>query len=171
LRVDRLDLLQLHRIDPRVPFADQIGALRQLRDDGVARHVGLSEVSVAQIAAAREITPIASVQNLYNLTDRRHEDVLDHCAAEGIAFIPWLPIANGTHATRTGPLADVAAELDATPTQVALAWLLHRSPAMIPIPGTSSLAHLTENAAAGGPTLRPDRYDRLDQLARTPALR
>ncbi len=162
LRVDRLDLLQLHRIDPLVPFAEQLGALRQLREDGVVRHIGLSEVTVGELERAREIVPIVSVQNLYNLTDRRHEDVLDHCTAEGIAFIPWLPIANGTHAARTGPLAEVAAELDATPTQVALAWLLHRSPVIIPIPGTSSLTHLAENTAAATLTLTPDQYARLD---------
>lgn len=169
LRLDRLDLLQLHRIDPLVPFADQIGALCRLREDGVARHLGLSEVTVEELVTAREIAPIASVQNLYNVTDRRHEDVLDYCTAEGIAFIPWLPIANGTHAARTGPLADIAAELGATPAQVALAWLLHRSPVVIPIPGTSSLAHLAENTAAADLTLDPEQYARLDQLARRPA--
>jgi pyridoxine 4-dehydrogenase len=172
LRLDRIDLFQLHRVDPQVPFADQLGALRQLRDDGRVRHVGLSEVTVEQLDRARTIVEIASVQNLYHLTDRRHEDVLDYCERERIAFIPWLPIASGRHADGANPagqpagqLTRVAAELGATPAQVALAWLLRRSPVMIPIPGTSSAAHLAENVAAADLTLSADQFDRLDALA------
>jgi pyridoxine 4-dehydrogenase len=168
LRVDRLDLFQLHRIDPQVPLADQFGALKQLQDEGKVRHVGLSEVDTTQLDAARSIVDIASVQNRYHLTDRRHEDVLDHCERAGIAFIPWLPIGNGRHTDRHGPLAAVAAELGATPAQVALTWLLHRSPVTIPIPGTSSAAHLAENARADEVALSQDQYDRLDALAARP---
>jgi pyridoxine 4-dehydrogenase len=164
LRLDRIDLFQLHRVDPQVPFADQIGALRELRDDGKIRHVGLSEVGVAEIEAARRIVPIASVQNLYNLTDRRHEDVLEYCEAAGIAFLPWLPVANGAHATAGGVLARVARATGGTPVQVALAWLLARSPVMLPIPGTSSAAHLEENLGATRVELSEEQYRALDAL-------
>jgi pyridoxine 4-dehydrogenase len=153
LRVDRIDLYQLHRVDPTVPLADQIGALRRLQDEGKVRHVGLSEVSVEQLAEARRITPIVSVQNRYNLADRRSEDVLDHCERHGIAFIPWLPVLPSTRAGLADPVAAVAARLSATPAQVALAWLLHRSPVMLPIPGTSSMVHLEENVRAAEITL------------------
>jgi pyridoxine 4-dehydrogenase len=146
LRVERIDLLQLHRIDPAVPLADQLGALRQLQDEGKVRHVGLSEVTVVQLEQALREVDVVSVQNRYNLGDREHESVLEHCERTGIAFIPWLPIPR-----RELPALDkVAAETGATPTQVALAWLLHRSPALAPIPGTSRRAHLEENVAAGG---------------------
>src|SRR5580698_10611283 len=148
LRAERIDLYQLHRIDPAVPLADQIGALRLLQAQGKVRHVGLSEVSVGQLTEAQAITPISSVQNRYNLTDRRSGDVLRYCEQHGIAFIPWLPVAPITTATATGPLATVARRLSATPTQVALAWLLRHSPNMVPIPGTTSRAHLEENIAA-----------------------
>ncbi|GII88535.1 oxidoreductase [Sphaerisporangium siamense] len=164
LRVERIDLFQLHRIDPTVPLADQIGALRRLQDEGKVRHVGLSEVTVAQITEAGKITPIVSVQNRYNLADRASEAVLDHCEREGIAFIPWLPVAR----TRTGaadPIGTVAGRLGATRTQVALAWLLHRSPVMLPIPGTSSRAHLEENMAAAALSLTPDDVAHLGTLA------
>jgi aryl-alcohol dehydrogenase-like predicted oxidoreductase len=169
LRVDRIDLFQLHRIDPHVPLADQLGALRQLQVEGKVRHVGLSEVDIGQLAAARSVLDVASVQNLYNFTDRTYDDVLDECTRAGIAFIPWLPIANGAHADRHGPLRAVATEAGATPAQVALAWLLHRSPAMIPIPGTSSIDHLTENMAAATLPLTAAHYDRLATLTRPPA--
>jgi len=155
LRVERIELFQLHRIDPKVPLADQIGALLQLREEGKIARIGLSEVTVEQLVAAREIAPIASVQNLYNYSDRRSDDVLNYCERENIAFIPWLPIANGAHATSDGPLAKLAADLGATPAQISLAWLLHRSPVVIPIPGTSSLTHLEENAAATHLSLTP----------------
>lgn len=147
LRVEAIDLYQLHRVDPKVPFEDQIGTLKRLRDEGKVRHVGLSEVSVAEIERARPIVPIVSVQNLYNHADRRWEDVVDHCEREGIAFLPWLPVANSG---RDEALARVAARVGASPTQVALAWLLRRSPVLLPIPGTSSIAHLEENVAAAG---------------------
>jgi aryl-alcohol dehydrogenase-like predicted oxidoreductase len=148
--VETIDLYQLHRIDPLVPFEDQIGALKRLRDEGKVRHVGLSEVSVAELVRADRIVPVVSVQNLYNLTDRRSEDVLEHCERAGIAFLPWLPVQPSTAARGGEPVARIAARLGVTPTQVALAWLLHRSPAMLPIPGTSSIAHLEENVAAAG---------------------
>ncbi|BCJ34308.1 oxidoreductase [Actinocatenispora thailandica] len=145
LRLDRIDLFQLHRIDATVPPADQYGALRQLRDEGKVRHVGLSEVSVAEIEAARRIVPVAAVQNRYNLSDRRHEDVLAYCERHGIAFLPWLPVAPRT---LTPAARAVAARHDATPPQVALAWLLQRSRVLLPIPGTASQRHLAENVAA-----------------------
>jgi pyridoxine 4-dehydrogenase len=148
LRVDAIDLFQLHRIDPKVPAEEQIGLLAELRSEGKIRHVGLSEVSVEQLAAAHEVTEIASVQNRYNLVDREHEGVLDRCEDEGIAFIPWFPVAVGDLARPGGVLDEAAARHGATPAQLALAWLLRRSPVMLPIPGTSSVAHLEENCAA-----------------------
>jgi pyridoxine 4-dehydrogenase len=131
-----------------VPEADQIGALRRLQDEGKVRHVGLSEVTVRQLAAASEITPIASVQNRYNLADRRSDDVLAYCERHGIAFLPWLPVAPTNRGPAGGVVAEIAVRLGASVTQVALAWLLRRSPVMVPIPGTSSRAHLEENVAA-----------------------
>jgi pyridoxine 4-dehydrogenase len=157
LRVERIDLYQLHRIDPTVPLEDQVGALRQLQDEGKVRHVGLSEVTVEQIVAAGRITRIAGVQNRYNLLDRASEDVLEHCTRHGIAFVPWLPIAPATRAGSGAPVAEVARRHGATPAQVSLAWLLHRSPVVLPIPGTSALAHLEENLAAAD--LRLDAED------------
>ena len=148
LRLERIDLLQLHRIDPKVPLGDQLGALTRLQQEGKIRHLGLSEVSVAQIEAARELAEIVTVQNLYNLGNRKSEDVLDYSEAEGIGFIPWFPLATGELAQPGGPLARAAGRLHATPSQVALAWLLHRSPVMLPIPGTSRVKHLEENTAA-----------------------
>ena len=166
LRLEHIELFQLHRVDPRVPFADQIGALKELRDAGKIRHVGLSEVGVGQIEEARSTVPISTVQNLYNLTDRRHEDVLEYCEAAGIAFLPWLPVANGAHAAAGGPLARVAEEAGGTPVQVALAWLLARSPVMLPIPGTSSAAHLEENMGAARIELTAEQFGRLGALGR-----
>ncbi|MBF6135356.1 aldo/keto reductase [Nocardia otitidiscaviarum] len=165
LGLDRIDLLQLHRIDPNFPLAEQIGALKQLVDEGKVRHIGLSEVSVAQLREAAAITPIASVQNLYNLGDRHHEDVVDYTAAQGIAFIPFFPVAMGAHAAPDGPVAAVAAEVGATPAQTALAWLLRRSPTVLPIPGTTSLAHLEENLAAARVTLNDEQFERLSAVA------
>jgi pyridoxine 4-dehydrogenase len=155
LRLDRIDLFQLHRVDPLVPLADQVGALRQLRDEGKVRHVGLSEVSVEQIERARRIVPIAAVQNRYNLTDRASDDVLDHCTRHGIAFLPWLPV---TPRTLSPAAHAVARRYGVAPAQVALAWLLDRSPVMVPIPGTSSAEHLAENVAAAD--LRLSEADR-----------
>ena len=148
LKVEQIDLYQLHRIDPKVPVEEQFGVLAELREEGTIRLVGLSEVGVEEIEQAREIVPIVTVQNRYNLTDRGSEDVLDFCEREGIGFIPWVPLATGDLARPGGPLDEIAARHDATPGQVALAWLLARSPVMLPIPGTSSVEHLEENVAA-----------------------
>ena len=153
LGVERIDLFQLHRIDPKVPAAEQFGLLKSLVDEGKVRHVGLSEVSVDDLEAARKVLPIVSVQNLYNVGNRQAEAVLDHCEKHGIAFIPWFPIASGKLAAPGGPLDAVAKATGATASQVALAWLLQRSPAILPIPGTSSVDHLEENCGAAGVTL------------------
>jgi pyridoxine 4-dehydrogenase len=161
LRLDRIDLYQLHRIDPAVPLADQIGALQRLQDEGKIRHIGLSEVTIGQLTEARKITPIASVQNRYNLTDRASENVLQYCEQRGIAFIPWLPVAPTATARAAGPVTAIARRLCATPAQIALAWLLHRSPVMLPIPGTTSRAHLEENIAAAALQLSAGDYAQL----------
>ncbi|MGY1582432.1 aldo/keto reductase [Streptomyces sp. MN13] len=161
LGTDRLDLLYLHRVDPDYPLADQIGALRRLQEEGKVRHIGLSEVSVAQIEAASEIAPIAAVQNVYNLAERGHDPVVDHTARRGIAFVPYFPIAMGEHAADGSPVAAVADELGATRSQTALAWLLHRAPNVVPIPGTSSPQHLAENAGALGVTLTEEQFERI----------
>jgi pyridoxine 4-dehydrogenase len=145
LQVERIDLFQLHRIDPEVAMEDQVGELKSLQDEGKIRHIGLSEVSVDELEAARGIAPIVSVQNRFNLADRDSQALLDHCTAEGIGFIPWRPVADQVD---DDALREVAAAHDATPSQVALAWLLRLSPVMVPIPGTSSVAHLEENTAA-----------------------
>lgn len=161
LGVERIDLFQLHRIDGNYPLADQVGELAKLRDEGKIRHIGLSEVDVVQLQAAQEVAPIVSVQNLYNLADRSAEALLDHCEAEGIGFIPWFPLATGALSKDDGPLADAAREHDATPSQLALAWLLRRSPVVLPIPGTSRVAHLESNVAAAGIELSDDEFARL----------
>ncbi|MEU7304863.1 aldo/keto reductase [Streptomyces sp. NPDC007206] len=165
LRLERIDLFQLHRIDPKVPVAEQLGALKQLQDEGKIRHIGLSQVGVEQLEQARREVEVVSVQNLYNLTERTDDDVIDYCEREGIAFIPWLPIARGAHATADGVIAEVAAELGATPAQVSLAWLLRRSPVVLPIPGTSSVAHLEENTAAARIELTDEQFARLAAVA------
>jgi aryl-alcohol dehydrogenase-like predicted oxidoreductase len=149
LRLERIDLYQLHRIDSRVPLAEQIGALRELRDAGKIRHIGLSEVTVAQLRQAEGVTPIATVQNRYNLAERSSDDLLTYTTERGIGFIPWFPLATGGLTRPAGPLGAIGARTGATPSQIALAWLLHRSPAVLPIPGTSSIAHLEENVGAG----------------------
>jgi pyridoxine 4-dehydrogenase len=148
LRLERIDLYQLHRIDSKVALEDQIGALLDLQREGKIRHIGLSEVSVREIEAVRRLAPVVSVQNRYNLVDRGSEEVLDYCARETIGFIPWFPLATGDLAKPGGPLAHVAERLGATPAQVATAWLLRKSPVMLPIPGTSKVTHLEENTAA-----------------------
>ncbi|HEV7465122.1 MAG TPA: aldo/keto reductase [Candidatus Dormibacteraeota bacterium] len=165
LRLERIELFQLHRIDPLVPLEDQVGELRALQQEGLVRHIGLSEVGVEQIEQARRIARIVSVQNRYNLADREHEPVLDHCEREGIGFIPWFPLATGRLAGPGSPLQTMADELGATPAQLALAWLLHRSPVMLPIPGTRSVAHLEDNVAAATLQLSPDQVDQLSRLA------
>lgn len=165
LKLDRIDLIQLHRIDAEVPLGDQLGAFAELQQSGKVGHIGLSEVSVAEIKAAREIVEVASVQNLYNLTNRRSQDVLDYSTAEGIAFIPWFPIATGDLAAPDSPVAEIARELDATPSQIALAWLLQASPVVLPIPGTKSVDHLTENMGAAEIRLSAEDVSRLDAFA------
>lgn len=169
LRLERLDLLQLHRIDPKVPMEDQIGALARLQEEGKILHIGLSEVSIEQLTAVRKIVDVVSVQNLYNLTNRKSEDVLAYCEAEGIAFIPWFPLATGGLAAPGGPLARVARRLHAEPSQVALAWLLGRSPVMLPIPGTSKVEHLEENTAAALLRLDDESIHELERHATQPA--
>jgi len=165
LRLDRIDLYQLHRIDARVPLADQLGELRAMRDEGKIRHIGLSEVSVEELVAAQEIVDIVSVQNLYNLTNRDSEPVLDHCAAHEIGFIPWYPVATGNLARPGGALDSIAERTGATPAQLALAWLLRRSPVMLPIPGTSKVRHLEENCAAADVVLSDDDVAALETAA------
>ncbi|MFG1740513.1 aldo/keto reductase [Micromonospora chalcea] len=165
LGLDCIPLYQLHRVDATVPLADQLGELALLRQEGKIRHIGLSQVSVAQIEAAREIVPIVSVQNLYNLADRGAEDVLAHCERHDLAFIPWFPIATGNLARPGGPLDAISTSHGATPAQLALAWLLRRSPVMLPIPGTSSVAHLEENVAAAEVELTDDEFEALAKAA------
>ncbi|MCW2506338.1 MAG: aldo/keto reductase [Actinomycetia bacterium] len=165
LGLDRIPLLQLHRIDAKVPLEDQIGELKALQDEGKVGLIGLSEVTVDQLAAAQRIAPIASVQNLYNLANRDAEDVLAACTAQDIAFIPWFPLATGKLAAEGGPLGEIAGRHGATPAQLALAWLLHRSPVVLPIPGTSSVAHLEENTAAAAISLTADEVAELTALA------
>ncbi|MFI9208696.1 aldo/keto reductase [Streptomyces sp. NPDC053253] len=165
LRVERIELLQLHRIDPRTPLAEQLGALRELQAEGKVGRIGLSEVTVDELARAREIVDVASVQNRYSLFDREHEPVLAACEAAGIAFLPWRPVAGGAP---TAELDAVAAELGATPAQVSLAWLLDRSPVVLPIPGTGRIGHLEENVAAAGLELTPAQRERLDGIDRLP---
>ncbi len=163
LGLDVIPLFQLHRIDEAVPREEQFGVLKELQDEGKARHLGLSEVSVEEIKAAQEVFAVATVQNLYNLTNRDAEDVLEYCEQQQIGFIPWFPLASGSLAEPGGVLADSAAKHDASPGQVALAWLLHRSPVMLPIPGTSSVEHLTENVAAAELELTPDELTAIDE--------
>ena len=148
LRLERIDLYQLHAPDPNVPLEDSLGALKELQDEGKVRLVGVSNVSVAQLRRARQVVDVVTVQNRYNVADRASEDLLQACEADGIGFIPWFPLATGDLARPGGPLAEVARAHDATPGQAALAWLLARSPVMLPIPGTSSIEHLDENMAA-----------------------
>lgn len=165
LGVETIDLYQLHRIDPQVPLADQVGELAGLREEGKIRHLGLSEVSVHEITQARQIAPIVSVQNLFNLANRSAEDVLGYCEREGLGFIPWFPIATGQLARPGGPLGPFASQTGAAPAQLALAWLLRRSPVILPIPGTGSVRHLDENVAAAGLALSDDKYEALSRLA------
>ena len=166
LRLDRIDLYQLHRIDPKVPAADQLGTLKDLQAQGKINHIGLSEVSVRQIQHARTIIPIVSVQNRYSIADRGSEDVLEYCEKEKMGFIPWFPLAAGQVSRGDSPIRRVAAQLKATPSQVALAWLLARSPVMLPIPGTSRVEHLEENVAAAELNIDTDKQQELDGMAR-----
>jgi pyridoxine 4-dehydrogenase len=161
LRLEQIPLYQLHRIDPEVPAEEQFGALADLQGEGKVRHVGLSEVGVEEIEAAREHVPVASVQNRYSVGYRKHEAVVDYCEREGIAFIPWYPLEAGKLAAPGGPVARAAEGLGATPAQVALAWLLRRSPVILPIPGTSRVKHLEENTAAAELSLADDLFEEM----------
>jgi len=165
LRLERIDLYQLHRIDPKVPADDQLGTLKDLQAEGKIKHIGLSEVSVGQIQHARTIVRIVSVQNRYSMTDRGSEDVLEYCEKEKMAFIPWFPLAAGKLSGPDSPVERVAAQLKATPSQVALAWLLARSPVMLPIPGTSKVKHLEENIAAAGLKIDQKKMRELSRAA------
>lgn len=169
LHLETLPLYQLHRIDPKVPMEDSLGKLVELREQGKLQHIGLSEVTVEQIQQAQKITPIVSVQNKYNLTERKHEAVLEFCTANGIAFIPWYPIDAGRLNRPHGPFAEMAKAKGSTTTQLSLAWLLNKSPMMLPIPGTYSLDHLRENVAAANVELSPDELDQLELIADTQA--
>jgi aryl-alcohol dehydrogenase-like predicted oxidoreductase len=164
LGLERIELFQLHRIDDSYPLADQIGELAALRDEGKIGHIGLSEVTIEQLEEARKTAEIASVQNRYNLADRASEALLDHCEAAGIGFIPWFPLATGKLSEPGGSLAALAKETGATPSQLALAWLLRRSPVMLPIPGTSSVAHLEDNLAAASVVLTDEQFDALAEV-------
>ncbi|MGA2637615.1 aldo/keto reductase [Methylocella sp.] len=163
LKIERIDLWQLHRIDPKVPRDEQFAAIRDMQKEGLIRHVGLSEVGVEDIGAAQKFFHVASVQNRYNLVDRASEDVLEHCAKAGIGFIPWFPLAAGELAKPGSILDSIAKRKGATPSQIALAWVLKRSPVMLPIPGTSSVKHLEENVAAAGIVLSGDEFRTLDE--------
>ena len=165
LNVDRIDLYQLHAPDEHVPYAESVGALKELQEEGKIRHIGVSNVSVEQLAEARSLVEVVTVQNRFNLTDRVDQDVLDVCERDGIGFIPWFPLEAGDLAKPGGILGEIAAAHGATPGQVALAWLLAHSPVMLPIPGTSSVAHLEENVAAAGLVLSADEVARLDAAA------
>jgi len=165
LRLERIDLYQLHRIDPKVPADDQFGTLKALHAEGKIKHIGLSEVSVSQILHAQTIVPIVSVQNRYSLADRGSEDVLKYCEKEKMAFIPWFPLAAGKLSGGSSPVQRVAEQLKATPSQVALAWLLSRSPVMLPIPGTSKVKHLEENVAAAALKFDEKEMQELAQAA------
>jgi pyridoxine 4-dehydrogenase len=164
LGVECIDLYQLHRIDANVPLADQLGVLRRMQEQGKIRHIGLSQVSVDELADAREHIEVASVQNLYNLGDRHSEEVLAVCERDGLGFIPWFPVAAGPLARPDGPLASIVARTGIPAAQLSLAWLLRRSPVMLPIPGTSSRAHLEENCAAAAVVLDDATYEALDAL-------
>ncbi len=162
---ERIELFQLHRIDPLVALEDQVGELKSLQEEGKIGLIGLSEISVAELTAASGIARIASVQNLYNLANRQAEDLLDHCEERGIGFIPWFPLATGDLARQDGPLRDLAQDKGASASQIALAWLLRRSPVMLPIPGTSSVTHLEENLEAAAIELDDTDLKSLDALA------
>ncbi len=165
LRLDTIDLFQLHRIDARVPLEEQVGELANLQQEGKIRHIGLSEVGVEELEAAQVTATIVSVQNLFNLTARDAEPLLDHCEANDIGFIPWFPLATGKLVEEGGPLAEISEETGAEPSQLALAWLLKRSPVMLPIPGTSSLAHLEQNLGAAELELTDEQFAALAAVA------
>jgi pyridoxine 4-dehydrogenase len=165
LGLERIELFQLHRIDPKVPVAESVGELKLLQDEGKIRHIGLSEVSVSELQEAQKTAEIVSVQNLYNLVNRQAEDLLDHCEDHGIAFIPWFPLATGKLAGTGGPLDEIARDSGASPSQLALAWLLRRSPVILPIPGTSSVKHLEDNLSAAKIELTDEQFETLSNIA------
>jgi pyridoxine 4-dehydrogenase len=166
LHTDRIDLWQLHRIDPKTPVEESLGAMKQMQKQGKIRHIGLSEVKIREIEQARKVVEIVSVQNKYNLSDRAHEDVLEYCAKHGIAFIPWFPVAAGKLAQPGGVLDAAAKKYGATVSQLSLAWLLQHSPVILPIPGTSSMAHLEENMKAADVTLRDAEWAEIEAAAK-----
>ena len=166
LKLDRIELYQLHSPDNRVPLEESMGALKELQDEGKIRHVGVSNVSAEQLERARAVVEVVSVQNRYNLEDRRSDDLLDACEAANIGFIPWFPLATSRLAEPGGPLDRIARAHEATPAQIALAWLLARSPVMLPIPGTSSIEHFEENLAAAKVDLSPDEVAEIGSYAR-----
>jgi pyridoxine 4-dehydrogenase len=164
LRLERIDLYQLHAVDPKVPLEESVGALAELRDEGKIAHIGLSNVDTDELERARQIVPVVSVQNRFSLDDRDSEPVLDRCERDGLGFIPWFPLKAG-HVPSEGPIARVAQAHGVTPFQVAIAWLLARSPVMLPIPGTSSVEHLEENVAAAGLRLSEEEFGELTAIA------
>jgi aryl-alcohol dehydrogenase-like predicted oxidoreductase len=173
LRLERIELYQLHRIDPRTPLEESLGALKDLQAQGKIRHIGLSEVTPAEIEQAQRIVPIVTVQNRYSLADRRHEATLDWCEQRGIGFLPWYPLAAGKLLKLESPLAQSLAQIagrhSATPAQLSLAWLLRRSPVILPIPGTSQVAHLEENIAATDLQLSPEEWAALESASGDPS--
>lgn len=169
LGVERIDLWQLHRIDPKVPQDEQFEVIREMQSEGLIRHVGLSQVNVSEIRAAQKVLKVATVQNLYNLADRSSEDVLDYCEQQGIGFIPWFPLASGSLARPGSVLAGISQRHGASPSQIALAWLLRRSPVMLPIPGTGKVKHLEENVAAASVTLSDTDFTELSALGKKAA--
>jgi pyridoxine 4-dehydrogenase len=169
LKLERIDLYQLHRFDPRVPVEESLGELRKMQEEGKIRHIGISETNVADIQKAQKIVNVVSVQNKYNLTDRAYEDVVDYCEKNKIAFIPWFPLAAGELVKSGGVLDSLAKSHKATMSQVAIAWLLHRSPVMLPIPGTSKVSHLEQNVAAAELQLKESEWQSLEQAAKQAA--
>jgi aryl-alcohol dehydrogenase-like predicted oxidoreductase len=173
LKLERIELYQLHRIDPRTPLEESLGALRRMQEQGKIRHIGLSEVTPAEVEEAQKIVPIVSVQNRYSLADRRHEQTLDWCAERGIAFLPWYPMAAGKLLKTDHPLSQILTQISGryktTPAQLSLAWLLHRSPVVLPIPGTSRVEHLEENVAAASLQIGPDEWAQLEAAAKQPS--
>jgi aryl-alcohol dehydrogenase-like predicted oxidoreductase len=165
LKLERIDLYQLHRFDPEVPAEDSLGELKKMQDEGKIRHIGISETSVDQVEQARKVVDVVSVQNMFNLSDRGHEDVLEHCEKEGIAFIPWFPLATGKLVGEGSVLTEAAKRHDVTPAQLALAWVLHRSPQVLAIPGTSKVAHLEDNMKAATVELSDEEFDELEKLS------
>jgi pyridoxine 4-dehydrogenase len=166
LKLDRIDLYQLHRFDAKVPMEETLGALKDMQKAGKIRHIGLSEVSVDEIEKARKTVTVVSVQNLYNISDRKHDAVVTYCEKNNIGFIPWFPVASGDLAKPGGVLDAAAKRHGAKVSQLALAWLLHRSPCVIPIPGTSSIAHLEENTAAASLKLQPEEWTEIEKAAK-----